>query len=104
MLRVYRRSGGRMQGFAEVIVTEPDHALAAPWWPSAHLLGWEHGHINMLAHFLDAVANDGPVAPFAATFADGARAALIAEAAGEAARGGQWVDVSSVTPVSVAER
>jgi len=99
VLRVYRRSDGRTQGFAEVIVTESDHALAAPWWPSAHLLGWEHGHINMLAHFLDAVANDGPVAPYAATFADGARAALIAEAAGEAAKSGQWVTVSSVTPV-----
>jgi predicted dehydrogenase len=102
VLRVYRANGGRTQGFTEVLVTEADHTLAAPWWPSAHILGWEHGHINMLAHFLDAVANDGPVAPHAATFADGARAALIAESAWESASSGRWVDVPATVPADTA--
>ena len=44
----------------------------------------------MLAHFLD-VANDTSVGPHAATFADGARASRIVEAANESAASGQRV-------------
>lgn len=99
-LHVYRRSSGRVGGFTEVIVCEADHVLAAPWWPSAHILGWEHGHINMISHFLDAVVNDRPVAPYGATFADGAQAARIAEAVAESAQSGRRVSVQPVDPAS----
>jgi len=34
-------------------------------------IGWEHGHVNMLAHFIDAVANGTAVEPLRATFLDG---------------------------------
>jgi predicted dehydrogenase len=95
-LHVHRRGSGRTQGFTEVIVCEADHELAAPWWPSAHILGWEHGHANMLAHFLDAVVEDRPVDPYGATFADGAQAARIAEAVAESARTGTHVRVEPV--------
>jgi len=95
-LRAHRRGSGTTQGFTEVIVNEADHTLAAPWWPSAHILGWEHGHANMLHHFLDAVVNDGPVGPYAATFADGAQAARVAEAVGESAATGRKVGVDTV--------
>jgi predicted dehydrogenase len=92
-LHVHRRGTGPTQGFTEVIVCEADHALAAPWWPSAHILGWEHGHANMLAHFLDCVVEDRPVDPYGATFADGAQAARVAEAVVESARTGAHVAV-----------
>jgi len=94
VLRVYRRGAGLTAGFAEVIACEAGHRLATPWWPSGHVLGWEHGHVNMLAHFLDAVANDTPVEPFGATFHDGLRAAQVAEAVLEAAESGRQVDVA----------
>ena len=92
VLRVHR-AGGRTSGFTEVIVCEDDHPLSASWWPSGHVLGWEHGHVNMLAHFVDAVARDAPLEPYAATFYDGLRAAQIAEAVQEAASTGSRVDV-----------
>lgn len=92
VLRVHRR-GGRTGGFTDVIVCEADHPLAASWWPSGHVLGWEHGHVNMLAHLVDAVAGDTPVGPHAATFYDGLRAAQVAEAVQEAATTGGRVDV-----------
>jgi predicted dehydrogenase len=95
-LYVHRRGTGTTQGFTEVIVNEADHALAAPWWPSAHLLGWEHGHANMIHHFLDAVVADAPVGPYAATFADGVAAARVDEAIRESARSGRWVSVEPV--------
>jgi predicted dehydrogenase len=93
VLRVHRRDAGRTAGFTDVIVCEADHPLAGAWWPSAHVLGWEHGHVNMLAHFVEAVAGDGAVAPYGATFFDGMRAAQVAEAVERAAREGRWIDV-----------
>jgi predicted dehydrogenase len=90
------RAGGRTAGFAEVIVTEPDHPLVAPWWPSAHVLGWEHGHVNMLAHFVAAVAGDTEVGPYGATFFDGLRVAQVAEAVRKAAATGRRIEVEEV--------
>ena len=70
-LRYYNRGAGATSGFSEVIACEVGHPLTAPWWPSGHVLGWEHGHMNMLAHFLEAVAGEAKVEPFGATFFDG---------------------------------
>jgi predicted dehydrogenase len=100
VLRVHWRGTGRLGGFTDVIVCEPDHPLTAPWWPTGHVLGWEHGHINMLAHFADAVANDTDVAPYGATFYDGLRAAQVAEAVEEAAATGDRVDVATAVGVA----
>jgi predicted dehydrogenase len=81
VLRFYRASGSPIRGFTDVLVAEPEYDLAAPWWPSGHILSWEHGHVNMIAHFLEAVADDRPIEPYGATFKDGAKVALISEAA-----------------------
>jgi predicted dehydrogenase len=95
VLRLHRRGEGGLGGFTEVIACEAEHPLAAAWWPSGHVLGWEHGHINMLAHFVGAVANDAAVEPYGATFYDGMRAAEVAEAVREAAESGGTVDVAA---------
>ena len=96
VLRVHRRGDTRTGGFTEVIANEAEHVLAAPWWPSAHILGWEHGHINMLAHFVEAVATGGTVGPHAATFADGARASQVVAAAHESARTGERTSTRTI--------
>ena len=101
VLRFHRRDAGRFGGFTEVIACEADHPLTGPWWPTGHVLGWEHGHINMLAHFVDAVASDTPVEPFGATFLDGLRAAQVAEAGEQAAGSGERVAVPGA-PVAAA--
>jgi predicted dehydrogenase len=102
VLRYYRRNG-RTTGFSKVIACEADHPLAAAWWPSGHVLGWEHGHVNMLAHFVDAVANDTPVEPYGATFFDGLRAAQVAEAVLAASSSGRRVAVAGCEPPAAAE-
>jgi len=102
VLRVHRRDAGRLRGFAEVIACEPEHPLAGVWWPTGHVIGWEHGHVNMLAHFLDSVAHEREVAPYGATFFDGLRAAQVAEAVEEAAATGERVAVPAAEPVEVA--
>jgi predicted dehydrogenase len=94
VLRLHRR-GPERRRFEDVLVCGPDFPLAADWWPPGHLLGWEHGHINMMAHFLSAVAGEVALEPYAATFADGARAAEISEAIQGAASSDSWVTVPS---------
>jgi predicted dehydrogenase len=97
VLHHHARTGARTEGFTEIIVNEAHHPLVAPWWPSAHILGWEHSHINMLAHFTDAVTSGAAtVGPDAATFADGAAAARVAAAIRRAAVSGDRVSISSV--------
>lgn len=94
VLRVLRPSRGAQAGATEILACEAEHPLAGPWWPSGHVLGWEHGHANMLAHFVEAVATGSEVAPFGATFLDGLRAAQMAEAVRRAAEGGGRVEVA----------
>lgn len=80
-LNVYLRQSAHptVVGWTKICVTEPNHPFMDIWWPRGHILGWEHAHINMLAHFLNCVADDLPVAPLAATFEDGWRVARIIE-------------------------
>ena len=103
VLRVQRRGGdARLDGFTDVIVCEDVHPLADAWWDTAHLLGWEHGHVNMLAHFAGAVVTGSAVEPYGATFLDGLRAAQVSEAALASARGGERVSVAAPEPLTPA--
>jgi predicted dehydrogenase len=80
-------------GWNEVSVTDAIHPFMNIWWPKGHNTGWEHGHINLIAHFLDAVANGGDVAPYGATFEDGYKVAVILETLGEASKQGKKLDL-----------
>lgn len=94
ILKVFRRTGQPTDGFADVIVCEAQHPFMDVWWPSGHVLGWEHSHINMLAHFVEAVLGRTELAPHAATFADGAAAARVAAAIAMAATSGERTRVA----------
>ena len=83
----------KVTGFTKICVTEPNHPFMDIWWPKGHVLGWEHGHINMLAHFLDRVANDKPVSPLGATFEDGYKVAVIIDTINESSREGRKLDI-----------
>jgi predicted dehydrogenase len=78
----------KVVGFTKVCVTEPNHPFMDIWWPKGHTLGWEHGHVNMIAHFLDCVVSDQSVAPLGATFEDGYRVAVIIDEISESAKSG----------------
>lgn len=78
----------RIKGYTKVCVTEENHPFMDVWWPKGHVLGWEHGHINMIAHFLDCVANDTSVAPLGGTFEDGYKVAVLIDTIMESAASG----------------
>jgi len=80
------------QGFHDILVTENHHPWITHWWPPGHIIGWEHTFVHEIAHLLDCIANDRPVAPYGADFEDGYRAAVVADAIVESAQTGRQVD------------
>ena len=80
-------------GYTNINITDPSHPLMNMWWPKGHNLGWEHGHINLITHFLDCVANDKSVGPMAGTFDDGYKVSVIIRAIMESAKTGQKVPI-----------
>jgi predicted dehydrogenase len=83
------RPGQSVQGFRQVLVTEPDHPFMDMWWPPGHIIGWEHTFSHELLHLLSAIASDGPIGPDGATFEDGYRAAEVCDALLRASETGQ---------------
>ena len=61
----------------------PDSAssgLSGDWWPPGHSIGWGDTFTLEYAHLLAAIAGEGGVAPYCATFEDGYRAAEVCDA------------------------
>jgi predicted dehydrogenase len=91
-LQIYSREDPpEVQGFHDVLVTEAHHPYYSFWWPHGHTIGWEHTFVHEVYHFLKAVVNHEPVAPYGATFEDGYRNAVIADGILEAAHSGRKV-------------
>jgi predicted dehydrogenase len=88
-LQVFRADGDRARGFKTVLVSETDHPFWQHWWPPGHIIGWGETFVHELHHVLDAIANDGEVAPYGATFEDGYRAAEVCDAIVRSGTAGQ---------------
>jgi predicted dehydrogenase len=85
-------------GFRDVLVTEPTHPFLSDWWPAGHVLGWEHTFVHEWRAFLGSVLAGEAVDPLQATFADGARAAELADAVYRSARTGTRTTLEAVAP------
>jgi predicted dehydrogenase len=96
-LQVYVREPEveRVMGFTDVLVTERNHPFYQIWWPHGHIIGWEHSFVHEVEHFIRAVVRDEPVAPYGATFEDGYRALVVAEAVLESAASGRQVQIDA---------
>jgi predicted dehydrogenase len=78
-LQVFRSDGDRARGFRTVLVSETSHPFSEHWWPPGHIIGWGDTFVNELHHVLKAIAEDGDVGPYGATFEDGYRAAEVCD-------------------------
>jgi predicted dehydrogenase len=93
-LQVFRADGDRARGFKTVLVSETDHPYWQHWWPPGHIIGWGDTFVHELHHLLEAIASDGDVAPYGATFEDGYRAAEVCDAIVRSGETGARVPVS----------
>src|SRR5438132_786323 len=93
-LQVFRADGDRARGFKSVLVTEPDHPFMEYWWPPGHIIGWGDTFVHELHHMLRAIASDGDVAPYGATFEDGYRASEVGDAIVRSGQSGQRETIS----------
>src|ERR1051325_1323158 len=87
-----RRDSKNLQGFRDIIVTEPSHPYIDKWWPPGHIIGYEHSFIHTIADFVRAVITGKNAPP---TFADGVRNQCVLDAVSRSAHNKRWIQVSA---------
>jgi predicted dehydrogenase len=75
-------------GFTRVLVTEPDSPYFAQWWPSGHVLGWEHSFVHEMQDLLAAIADGRQPEP---SFESGLAVQAVLDAVMRSAREHRWV-------------
>ncbi|SDO26860.1 Predicted dehydrogenase [Microbacterium sp. ru370.1] len=81
------------QGFRRILVTEPEHPYMAAWWPTGHMLGYEHGFSHQAKDFVDAVAAGTDPRP---SFADGLHVQEVLDAVARSSEAdGSWTGVGA---------
>ncbi len=78
---------GALQGWSTINVTSgaDGHPYAAAWWPTAHVVGYEHGFINMASDIINVLGGKDAVVPLP-DFADAYQTQRVLQAAVESAR------------------
>lgn len=51
------------QGFKTILVTEHDHPYLSAWWPSGHIIGYEHTFVNAFYDFINTLSGDTGIKP-----------------------------------------
>jgi predicted dehydrogenase len=76
------------QGFTLIQATASEHPYAGHYWPVAHILGYEHTFINLLA---DAFTNMGEGKPISPNFKDGYENQRVLDAVERSSESGTWI-------------
>jgi predicted dehydrogenase len=82
-----------MQGFNNILVTDPSQPYIAAWWPGGHIVGYEHTFINQAADLVTGVARRKGLKP---DFEDGVYNNQVLDAVLASAKSGRWVKVSKM--------
>jgi predicted dehydrogenase len=91
-----RADGPRTSGWKRIMCTAAgQHPYAGAWWPDAHVLGYEHGFVNMAADIVRALSGETPIVPLP-DFADAFQTQRVLEAALVAARERRAVKLSEI--------
>lgn len=81
-----------IRGFRRILVTEPEHPYVEAWWPSGHILGYEHSFVHAVYELLTAIAEGRNPEP---SFYDGVRAQAVLEAVARSVETRGWVPVEN---------
>ncbi|MEI6157457.1 MAG: Gfo/Idh/MocA family oxidoreductase, partial [Atribacterota bacterium] len=79
---------GYEQGFKTILATENVHPYISHWWPSGHIIGYEHEHVHAVVDFLTAIEKQESIAP---NFYDGMKVIEVLEAGLKSAESGQKI-------------
>jgi predicted dehydrogenase len=81
----------QVAGFRRIVVTEPQHAYIASWWPAGHGLGYEHAFTHQAVDLVRDLAAGVQPTP---SFADGlAVQRILAAVERSAASDGDWQQI-----------
>ncbi len=76
------------QGFRRILVTEPEHPYMAAWWPTGHLIGYEHTFSHQVKDFVESIVAGTDPSP---SFEDGLHVQRVLDAVERsAADGSSW--------------
>lgn len=75
------------QGYKTIGVTEGVHPYVGAWWPSGHIIGYEHTFVHAIHDFLVALENDTLPSP---NFVDGVKNQAVLEAVELSSKSGKW--------------
>lgn len=78
------------QGFTLIQATAGEHPYAGHYWPVAHILGYEHTFINLLADAFTAMGEGKPISP---NFWDGYENQRVLDAVERSSDSGTWVNL-----------
>jgi predicted dehydrogenase len=81
------------QGFKDIMVTEAQHPYAGNWWPTGHILGYEHTFTHEILELMNCLAEGKNPSP---SFEDGVRCQEVLEAVERSAKSKRWVKISSI--------
>jgi predicted dehydrogenase len=80
------------QGFRKILVTEPGHPYMGAWWPTGHMLGYEHGFSHQVKDLLEAIDAGEQPTP---SFADGLQVQQVLQAVEASSdNGNAWTPIS----------
>ena len=80
----------RVQGFHNIMVTEPEHPYFKAWWPAGHIIGYEHTFVHTVYDLLESIAKNKMPTP---NFEDGVKNQKVLAAMEKAAATRCWVAV-----------
>ncbi|TDQ42168.1 Gfo/Idh/MocA family protein [Aureibacillus halotolerans] len=79
-----------LQGFRLINCTESEHPYAGAYWPSGHILGYEHTFINLVHDLIEGISTGKNPTP---NFNDGVENQKVLEAVAEASEKKSWVQI-----------
>ncbi|MFI5844594.1 Gfo/Idh/MocA family protein [Catenuloplanes sp. NPDC051500] len=81
---------GTELGFRRILVTEPEHPYLSAWWPTGHLIGYEHSFTHQARDLLEAIGEGTDPLP---SFADALGVQLVLDAVEQSSASAAWVPV-----------
>jgi predicted dehydrogenase len=81
---------GTLQGFRRIHATDPGHPYTGAWWPSAHIIGYEHLFTHEVYDFVTQLGKKNVTYP---TFEDGLNCQKVLDAVERSAKSKKWEKV-----------